>query len=401
MKKIVIIGAGFAGMYSALAAARLRDSVTAESDLEIIVVAPEAILNVRPRLYEDDPLHMGAPLEELFEVSGVRFVEGFVRTISSTEPTISVEQTDSKILTLRYDRLILAAGSRVVHPPIPGLSEHAFSVDQRDEADELWQHVSQLASRPSSPERDTVVIAGGGFTGIETAAELPHRMRSVLGDSDKVRVVVVERANVIGPDLGPGPRLVIEEALRSLGVELVLGKAVTSVDATCVTLDDGTRIPSATVIWTGGLRATPLTEQIDAPRDALGRLMVERDLRVPGNPAIFATGDAACAATDDLGNQTLMSCQHAMPLGRFAGHNAAADLLDQPTMPYTQERYVTCLDLGPWGAAFCEGWDRKVIVHGPEAKKLKQQINSVLIYPPKAERAAALAAARPGIAVDA
>lgn len=400
MKKIVIIGAGFAGLYSALSAARLRDSFGAESELEILVVAPEAVLNVRPRFYEDDPLGMGAPLEELFGVTGVRFVEGFVRTISNTEPTIIVERTDGEQMTLSYDRLILAAGSRVVHPSIPGLSEHCFSVDQRHEADELWRHVHGLASRPASVERDTVVIAGGGFTGIETAAEMPHRLRNALGENANVRVVVVERADAIGPDLGPGPRPVIEEALNSLGVELILGKAVAAVDARGVTLEDGTHIPSATVIWTGGLRATPLTEQIEAPRDVLGRLMVERDLRVPGHPGIFATGDAASAAADDAGHRTLMSCQHACPLGRFAGHNAAADLLGEPTMPYAQERYVTCLDLGPWGAVFCEGWDRQVISSGLESKKLKRQINSTFIYPPKAERAVALAAAQPGITAD-
>ena len=399
-KKIVIVGAGFAGTMSALSAARLRDASGAEDEIEIVVVAPEAVLNVRPRLYEDDPASMNAPLEELFGVTGVRFLKGFVREISKTETAIIVDQGNGEQITLPYDRLILAAGSRVVHPPIPGLSEHCFSVDQRHEADELWRHVHDLASRPASAERNTVVIAGGGFTGIETAAEMPHRLRTTLGKDADIRVIVVERADAIGPDLGPGPRPVIEEALTSLGVECILGKAVTTVDPTGVTLEGGTRIPSATVIWTGGLHATSLTEQIEAPRDALGRLLVERDLRVPGNPAIFATGDAAKAATDDLGNHTLMSCQHAIPLGRFAGHNAAADLLGQPTLPYSQERYVTCLDLGPWGAAFCEGWDRKVILSGSEAKKIKQEINSVRIYPPKAEREVALAAAQPGITAD-
>lgn len=230
---------------------------------------------------------------------------------------------------------------------------------------------------------------------------MPHRLRNALGENANVRVIVVERADAIGPDLGPGPRPVIEEAFRALGVEMILGKAVTSIDATGVTLDDGSYIPSATVVWTGGLRATPLTEQIDAPRDKIGRLVVDRDLRVPGNFAIFATGDAASAATDDAGNRTLMSCQHAMPLGRYAGHNAAADLLGEPTIPYSQERYVTCLDLGPWGAAFCEGWDRKVTFKGADAKKIKNEINSVSIYPPTADRVTALAAARPGITADA
>lgn len=399
-KNIVIIGAGFAGLYSALAAARLRDECGAEDDLEIIVVAPEAVLNVRPRFYEDNPLEMAAPLKALFELTNVRFIDGLVSHIDGDTPTITVVRSCGTEEWLGYDRLILAAGSRVVHPSIPGLAEHALSVDQREEAGELWEHVHRLSERPRSVERDTVIVAGGGFTGIETAAEMPARMRSVLGKDADVRVVVVERATEIGPDLGPGPRPVIEEAFASLGVEMVLGRSVTSVDADGVTLDDGTRIASATVIWTGGLRASPLTEQIDAPRDALGRLVVDAALRVPGHPAIFATGDTACAMTDDLGHQTLMCCQHAMPLGRFAGHNAAADLIGRPALPYSQERYVTCLDLGPWGAAFCEGWDREVVSSGPDTKPIKHQINSELIYPPTGDRETALAAGSPGITVD-
>ena len=84
-----------------------------------------------------------------------------------------------------------------------------------------------------------------------------------------------------------------------------------------------------------------------------------------------------------------------MNLGKFAGHNAAADLLGLPTQPYQQPRYVTCLDLGPWGAVLTEGWDRQVRLKGADAKNIKRHINGTLIYPPPADRAEALAAADP------
>jgi len=103
----------------------------------------------------------------------------------------------------------------------------------------------------------------------------------------------------------------------------------------------------------------------------------------------------ACAATDDAGNHTMMSCQHAMNLGRSAGHNVAADLLGIEPIPYSQPKYVTCLDLGPWGAVYTEGWEREVKLKGADAKKLKHQINSEWIYPPRADREAAFAAADP------
>jgi NADH dehydrogenase len=110
---------------------------------------------------------------------------------------------------------------------------------------------------------------------------------------------------------------------------------------------------------------------------------------------VFATGDTARAATDDLGNHAIMSCQHALRLGRSAGYNAAADLLGMEPQPYSQPDYGNCLDLGPWGAVITQGWERKVLLAGVEAKERKRLINNVLIYPPKADRATALAAADP------
>ncbi|WP_255854916.1 FAD-dependent oxidoreductase [Marinobacterium rhizophilum] len=170
-------------------------------------------------------------------------------------------------------------------------------------------------------------------------------------------------------------------------------------DANGVTLSDGQRIETNTVIWTAGVIASALTEQIPAERDRLGRLHVDRNLQVIGLPDVFATGDVAYAATDDLGNRALMTCQHAISLGRSAGNNVAASLLGVEAMPYSQPKYVTCLDLGAWGAVFTEGWEREVKFIKDEAKAIKQQINSVWIYPPAANRAEALAAADPSIPV--
>ena len=259
----------------------------------------------------------------------------------------------------------------------------------------LDRHLHRLADAPRSAARATVGVAGGGFTGIEAATEMPARLRAILGEDAPIRVVIVERGDVIAPDMGANPRPVIEAALRELGVETRLGAGVAALDGTGVTLTDRERIEAATVIWAAGLRATPLTAQIPAERDGSGRLLVDRDLRVAEVPTVFATGDAAKAASDDVGHHALMSCQHATRLGAFAGNNAAADLLGVPTSPYHQEAYVTCLDLGAAGAVFTRGWDRKVARVGANAKKVKREINTVWIYPPRADRAAALAAAAP------
>lgn len=399
--RLVIIGAGFAGMYAALSAARLRDLQGISADtFEIELVAPQPTLVVRPRLYEPKPETLTAPLLELLEAIDVRYVQGTAETVDTRSNSVGIVTGGGERRTLAYDRLVLATGSRLFRPDIPGLAEHVFSVDQLDDALALDSHLHGLARRPASPSRDTVVVAGGGFTGIEAATEMPARLRAILGDKASIRVVIVDRNDAIAPDMGAGPRPVIENALRKVGVETRLGAGVASVDAGGVTLTGGERIESATVIWAAGMRAAPLTQQIPAERDNLGRLLVDRALRVPGVGGVFATGDAAKAARDDVGNFALMSCQHATRMGAFAGHNAAAELLGVPTIPYHQEAYVTCLDLGDAGALFTRGWDRHVEFVGAEAKKMKQEINTVWIYPPRAQRDVALASAEPERVTD-
>jgi NADH dehydrogenase len=288
--------------------------------------------------------------------------------------------------SLPYDRLVLATGSRGFKPDIPGLAQYGFTVDQLDDAIALDHHLHALANRPSSAARDTAVVAGGGFTGIEVATELPSRLRAILGPTANVRVIIVDRNEAIAPAMGPNPRPLIEKALREAGVDTKLGAGVSSLSESGVTLSDGQVIESATVIWAGGFRANTLTEQVPAERDRSGRLVVDPNLRVAEVPAIFAAGDTAYAFTDDLGHRALMSCQHANRLGASAGFNAAADLLGVPLEPYRQKNYVTCLDLGPSDAVFTRGWDSKVELSGDKAKALKREINTQWIYPPRPNR---------------
>lgn len=400
-QRLVIIGAGFAGMYAALSAARLRDAKRASAEkLEIVLVAPEPTLVVRPRLYEANPETLIAPLDEVLKAIDVRYVQGTVEAIDTRSRSIEVASKALRRHTMPYDRLVLATGSRLFRPEIPGLAEHAFSVDQLDDAIKLDRHIHGLAGRAASSARDTVVVAGGGFTGIEVATEMPARLRKILGPDAKIRVVIVERGAAIAPDMGAEPRPVIEKALAECGVETRLNVGVAALDDAGVTLSDGTRIESATVIWAAGMRAAPLTAQVPGERDKFGRLLVDRALRVPEVAGVFATGDAAKAACDDQGNHALMSCQHATRMGAFAGNNAAAELLGEPTMPYHQKGYATCLDLGQAGAIFTRGWDRKLELVGAKAKATKKEINTVWIYPPRAERVAALASADPEHVTD-
>lgn len=393
-KRIIIAGSGFAGLWAALAAQRAIHLTSQQQNIEVVMVSPSPNVDIRPRLYETVLENMYPDISELLRVVDVKYVAGWVNEIDTTAQNLVITTTQGDKQTLSYERFILATGSTTFMPPILGLTEYGFSVSTLEDAEKLDQHLKNLANKPTNAARNTVVVAGGGLTGLETVTEMPERLRSILGETD-IRVVLVDSSAEIGAALGDEAAAVIREALSELGVEGKAGLRVTALDASGVTLSNGERIEAETVIWTAGMRANSLTSQIVGEKDNLGRILGDAYLHAPEAKNIFVTGDTVKVPTDNLGNFNVMSCQHAMSLGRVAGYNAAAELVDLPLHAYSQPKYVTCVDLGPWGALYTEGWDRKVQFVRHEAKKIKQEINTVWIYPPVADREAVFAIANP------
>lgn len=394
-KQIIIAGSGFAGLWAALSAARAVHLAGKGEEVAITMISPTPNLIIRPRLYEAVLENMAPDISALLTAVGVMHLPGIVDSIDADHKQVTFLPRDGAPQTLSYDRFVLATGSRLFTPPIPGLKEFGFNVDTLDGAQALDAHLKSLASRPESLGRNTVVVAGGGFTGLETATEIPTRLRAILGEQAAIRTIIVDTAREIGSEFGTGPLPVIREALAETGVEPRAGLRVAAIDADSVTLSDGERIPAQTVIWTAGMRAHPLAAQVPGDHDNLGRVVGDAFLRAPAANGIFVTGDTVRAATDDIGNVAPMTCQHGLSLGRVAGHNAAAELVGLPTHPYSQPKYVTCLDLGPWGALYTEGWDRQVRFTREEGKKIKQEINQIWIYPPAPDRDAVFAVANP------
>ncbi|PYH87851.1 FAD/NAD(P)-binding domain-containing protein [Aspergillus ellipticus CBS 707.79] len=378
--QLVIIGAGFAGIWSAFAAKRLAQLTNNTANLEVLIIAPEPSLVIRPRLYEANPSTMQHDLTALFQSLDVKYLQGLATTISPSTHTITMQPPTGSPLTIPYDRLILAAGSTIHYPPsVPGLSTHAFNIDTLPSATTLSTHLANLPTLPASPARSTIVIIGAGFTGIELATSLPSRLSQL--HLPQPQIILIDSAPTIASSLGPSFNPTITKALTSLHITLHLNTTLTSITPTSVTLSSGVPIPTNTVIWTAGVRATPLTHQLPSKKDPLSRLHVDAYLRVPDVSDIYATGDAACAVADEKGHVALMSCQHALQMGRVSGHNAAAELLGEPLVEYTQETYVCCLDLGDWGAVVGEGWERRASLVGDVAKRVKRYINCPLIYP--------------------
>jgi NADH dehydrogenase len=394
VKRLIIAGGGFAGFWAAAAAARLRRDTPSLASLEILLISRDDQLVIRPRLYEPDPSRMAVPLIPRLEAIGVRFKRGEITAIDVASAEVRVAASP-----ISYDRLVLATGSQLARPA-GALGARGFDIDTLPGAAAFDRHLQELPKRPEREGRWTVVIAGGGFTGIELATALPERLRGIAG-ATTIRVIVVDPASCIGTSLGDGPQPAIRDALAAAGIEARTGVTIAGADSTGVVLSSGERIACQTLVWTTGMRASPLAAKISARTDGLGRIAVTPELRVSGIDQVFAAGDVAHAAADD-GHAILQSCQHAQMTGRFAGYNAAADLAGWSGLPlraYRQPLYTTCLDLGASGAVLTKGWERTVEATGEDAKAIKRRINTQLIYPPAA-RDAILVAAAPSVMDD-
>jgi NADH dehydrogenase len=384
-KRIVVLGGGFAGLWSAVGAARQLDVLGLGPEAaEITLVNRDPYHGIRVRNYETDLSRVRVPLDQVLKPAGVRRCDGEVRGVDLDRQTVTVASNDGQ-RHLSYDRLILALGSQVLRPQVPGLKEHGFDIDTYGAAARLAEHLRSLPDQPPSAGRSTVVVVGAGLTGIEAAAEMAGHQR----------VVLVDHAPDVGSDMGKEARGVIETALDSLGIETRLGVSIGEIGPDAVKLSSGEEIPAATVVWCAGMAASPMTRAFPVGHDRFGRLPVDPFLRVEGVAGVFAAGDVARLMVDER-HASVMSCQHARPMGRFAGHNAVCDLFGQPMLPLRIPWYVTVLDLGAWGAVYTEGWERRVVATGETAKATKRLINGRRIYPPlDGDRRAILAAAAP------
>ncbi|MBR9651524.1 NAD(P)/FAD-dependent oxidoreductase [Thalassovita aquimarina] len=365
MGNISIIGGGFAGVWAALSAATELDTHGVQ-DVDIRLFSQDDYLTIRPRLYEAPTDDMTVPLAPLLSEIGVGFTKTKVSAIGDT--AVETENGQSA-----YDRLILATGSSLRQ--IDGLSNApgVYSVDTYSDAEKLESHLQSLE------EGATLVVVGASFSGIELATEL----RSRTGD-DK-RIVLLERADVAGGELGESLTDVLQEAFIEANIEVLTGNSIREINDGTLVLDDGQTIASSTVILTTGLEASPLTKTISGGSTGSdGRLAVDAHLRITGRDGLYAAGDVGKAMAS-VDHATLMSCQHAMPMGMVAGRNAVRDILGKDLLPYSQEFYATCLSLGPWGAVFTTGWDRQIAKTRDEGAAMKQEINQAWIYPPKPE----------------
>jgi NADH dehydrogenase len=396
LPRILVLGAGFAGLWAAIGAARKIDQVgPAASEVEILVVDRNDYHNIRVRNYEVDLSDVTIPFADVLDPIGVNHMRAEVQAVDPSARHVTVETALGQ-QCLTYDRLVLTLGSQLVRPAIPGLAVHGYDVDTYVAAARLDSHLAELGKQAPSEGRSTVVVVGAGFTGIEVATEMPAKLdRAHL--SGQRRIVLVDPNANVGVTIGEHSRQTIHGALSALGVETRLNVSVISVDANGIKLSSGEFISAKTIVWCAGMQASPVGAAFATERDRHGRLLVDWFMRAAGLRYVFAAGDVASSVIDGI-HSTVMSCQFARPMGRFAGHNVVADLFSLPMLPLQIDSYVTVLDLGAWGALYTVGWDRQVHAVGASAKMTKQIINRERIYPPRTRsRSDLLAAAAPTI----
>ncbi|MHB1606286.1 MAG: NAD(P)/FAD-dependent oxidoreductase [Leptospirales bacterium] len=381
MKRVVIIGGGFAGFWSAMSAVRQSRVLDKTNVLQITMVSLDEYLSIRPRFYEDRLAEMRVPLKQYLDPLGIDFSVGKVISIDVREKHVVLVDPAGREESLFFDGLILASGSRLKTPPIPGF-EHSFNVDTFQGAVLLDDHLRRLSEfRFPSKALRTVVVVGASFTGLEVVTSLPERLRSSGQTGISFDLILCDRGSSIAPEYSSEGRMVISRQLEKEGIRFLAEEEVDSIAPDRIIFKSGTCIETSTVIWCGGMEASPLTSLFPGDRDRLGRLRVDRFLRMDAQETLFAAGDVALAAVDDEGHDSVMSCQHAIPQGKFAGHNAVNALFGIGLIPYSQPRYGTCLDLGTDQALLTSGWKRIPKMTGASAKELKTEILTQWIIP--------------------
>ncbi len=337
-RRILILGGGYVGMYTAL---RLQRALRA-GEASITLVDPQSHMTYQPFLPEAaagslEPRHVVVPLRRV--LPRCRVVAGAVTSVGHAEHRVVVQPAEGPELELSYDLLIVALGSVSRLLPIPGLADVGIGFKTVGEAIYLRNHVlaclDLAASTPDPGVRAralTFVFVGGGYAGVEALAELEdmarYAVRQIPGvEPTDLRWVLVEAAGRIMAEVSPRLSDYTVARLNERGIEVKLGTRLESVEGGHVRLSDGEDFRADTVVWTAGVKANPILQRTDLPKDDAGRLPCAANLRVKGVTGVFAAGD--CAAVPDLTSKDPNalcgpSAQHAVRQAKTLADNIVA-----------------------------------------------------------------------------
>jgi NADH dehydrogenase len=356
--RILVVGCGFAGVECA----RRLERALAPDEASITLVAPKSYQLYLPLLPQVasgvlTPQSVAVSLRRVLHRT--RIAPGGAVGVDPEARVCLIRGLTGRIVNERYDHIVLAPGSVTRTFDIPGLSEQARGMKTLAEAVYLRDHViAQLDIAAASTDGDDraarlqFVVVGGGYAGTETAACLQRLTTAAVArypglPAELIRWHLIDVAPKLMPELGDDLDRTAIEVLRGRGVDVRLGVSIAEAREDSVTLTDGRVLPCRTLIWTAGVRPSPLVETIGAETDQ-GRIVVTPELTVPAYDGMFAVGDAA--AVPDLakggGAVCPQTAQHAQRQGKAVARNLVARLRGQPMRPYRHWDLGLVVDLG-------------------------------------------------------
>ncbi|MFE9631517.1 NAD(P)/FAD-dependent oxidoreductase [Streptomyces sp. NPDC006463] len=363
--RILVVGGGYVGMYTAL---RLQRKLRAD-EAEVTVVTPEPYMTYQPFLPEAaagsiSPRHVVVPLRRV--LGKCRIVIGEAQRIdhakrTATVTTLATEEEGTGAVEIEYDELVLAPGSISRTLPIPGLADYGIGFKTVEEAIGLRNHVIEqmdIASSTRDPAiRDaalTFVFVGGGYAGVEALGELEDMARYAARyyhnvKAEDMKWVLVEASDRILPEVGPEMGVYTVRELRRRGIDVRLETRLESCENRVAVLSDGARFPTRTVVWTAGVKPHPILAASDLPKNERGRLACTSFLTVEGVEHAWAAGDAA--AVPDItaaqpGRECAPNAQHAVRQAKVLADNLIAALRDEVLTEYAHKYVGSVASLG-------------------------------------------------------
>lgn len=348
--RVVIVGAGFGGLWAAHTLAR--------APVDVLLIDRNNYHTFLPLLYQVAAAEL-EPEEIAYPVRGIlrRLPDAEFAMAEVQEVDFDRRVVKANVSTVPYDFLILATGSVSHFFDVPGAAEHAFSLKTLKEGIALRNHILTCfectVREPDVARRRallTFVIVGGGPTGVEFAgalAELIHGplVRDYPGlNFQEVRVVLLEAQASLLPGLPASLQAYAVRRLERMGVEVRLRLPVSAVTPQTVHLKDGRLIPTETVIWTAGVRGDPKAQAWGLPAIRNGRVPVAFTLQVPGHPEVYVVGDLAYV--EEQGRPLPMVAPVALQQGQTAAHNIIRQISGQPPEPFRYRDRGTMVTIG-------------------------------------------------------
>ncbi len=360
-KRAIVVGAGFAGL---TAIKRLASLLSDDPSTDVVLIDRQNYHLFYPLLYQVatggvEPGSLAFPARMVASEHGFRYMQATVQSVNLAEKCL---ETDAG--PINYDVLILAPGSVTNFFGMSDAAENSLSLKSLEDGINLRNRIVnafEQSDRESDPDRRrallTFVIVGGGATGVELAASMSDLIRRTLLpnyptiSADEVRLILVEARDTLLAGWDPRMGELAASRLIQNSVELIVNTSVSHVTDRGIETTDGRKISAATVIWTAGIRASPLVESLGVEKERDGRVRVNDTFEIPHQPGVFVIGDAAAVRLPGNERPLPPTASVAVDEGPAAAENAVRRLHGQGPRAFHYHPRGDLVSLGRSAAA--------------------------------------------------